>query len=252
MRELNELPKEFEKLKNRPKNLFYKGDISLLNRAKISIVGTRRPNQYTKARTEELSKKLANIGYVIVSGAAMGVDAIAHKGAFPNTIAVMANSLDIIYPAVNRALIEDIYSNALAISEYGSATKATKYSFVHRNRLVVALGEVLIITQADLKSGSLRSFEYAKQMGKEVFVLSHRVGESLGTQKLIKDAEAKVIVDIDEFVSQFGTIEKCEDEFSFLDTPKPLKEALSIYGEELYMMELEGKVVIENLMVRKA
>jgi len=252
MIELKEYPKEFNELKEKPKSLYFKGDLSLLKRPKVSIVGSRRASEYTKNMTFALAQKFSNIGYVVVSGAAMGVDAMAHKGAYPNTIAVMANSLDIIYPAINRSLIEDIYKNSLAISEYGANTKATRYSFVRRNRLVVALGEVLIITEAEIDSGSIRSFEFAKKMGKEVFVLSQRVGQSLGTQKLLLDADAKVIVDIDEFVSRFGEIQKVEDELSFFDTPKRLEDALKIYGDELYMLELEGKIVIENLTVRRA
>jgi DNA processing protein len=251
MRELKKLPKSLTKLKKPPKTLYYEGDINLLDKKLISIVGTRRPSLYTKEMTAILAKKFSQIGYVVVSGAAMGVDAIAHRGAFSNTIAVMANSLDIIYPAVNRSLINEMKNRSLILSEYPQTTKATKYSFVLRNRIVVALGECLIITEADLNSGSLRSFEYAKELGKDIYVLSHRVGESLGTQELIKDGYAKVITDIDEFIARFGEVLEDDDELNFFDTPKSLQEAIDKFGDRVYEFELEGLVEIKNLRVKR-
>ncbi len=247
--ELDRVPDCLKALKKPPARLYYQGDLSLLNKKMISIVGTRRPNQYTKDMTLLLAKRLSSLGCVVVSGAAMGVDALSHKGAFPNTVAVMANSLDIIYPAVNKKLISDLASFSLIFSEYAPTTKATRYSFVHRNRIVVALGEMLIITEADENSGSLRSFEYAKELGKKVYVLSHRVGESRGTQKLIESGEAEIITDVDKFLNQFGKEESVEDELSYLDTPKTLNQALKRYGDRLYEMELEGRVQIKNLTV---
>ncbi len=253
MQTVQKLPSSLEGLKKPVEQLYYRGDLSLLEMPLISIVGTRKPNSYTKDMTYTLSKKLSQAGYVIVSGAAMGVDAIAHQGAFPRTIAVMANSLDIYYPAVNRSLIEKLSKSSLILSEYSPTTKATRYSFVHRNRIVVALGQILIITQADLESGSLRSFEYAKVMGKEVYVLSHRIGESRGTQMLVESGEAKLITDLNRFLEEIGAVQEKSEiaEEDFLSTPKPLKEALKHFGPKLYEMELEGIVEIKDLKVRR-
>jgi DNA processing protein len=131
-----------------------------------------------------------------VSGSALGVDAIAHQYANNNTIAVMANSLDIKYPIFNSKLIRNIYQNSLALSEYQDTTEPTKYSFINRNRIVVALSKILIIAQADLNSGSLRSAEYAIKYNIPIYVLPHQIGESLGTDKLLQDGIAKPIYDI--------------------------------------------------------
>ena len=143
-----------------------------LNKRKISIVGTRRPNSYTKEFTYKLASKLSDANVCIVSGAAMGVDAIAHQGATSNnTIAVVANGLDIRYPSVNKNLIVDIEKNGLILSAYKENEKARNYTFVLRNEIVVALGEILIVTQADINSGTLSSVEYALKMGKKVYTL---------------------------------------------------------------------------------
>ena len=154
-----------ESMKKYPEALFYKGNLALLQRPKVSIVGTRRPSSYTRKFTYMLAQALAKRGVCIVSGAAMGVDAIAHEGAgVENTIAVAANGLDIRYPVVNQKLIEAIENNGLMLSQFKDNFRATGWSFVVRNELVVALGDILIVTEADLGSGSMRSVEYALKM----------------------------------------------------------------------------------------
>jgi len=240
--------KELSLMKKEPKELFYIGNTKLLNRVKVSIVGTRRPCSYTKDYTFKIAKALAKRGVVVVSGAAMGVDAIAHKGAgAENTIAVMANGLDIQYPAVNKSLILDIQKYGLALSFYKDGFKATKWSFVARNELVVALGDILIVTEADLNSGSLRSVEFALEMGKEIYVLPHRLSDSQGTNKLLLDGKATPIYDIEAFANRFGTLEEKKDEFiEFLNTKPTLDEALLKYKDRVYEAELEGLIAIEN------
>jgi len=247
---LSTLPSSLSLLKKPPRTLFSIGDETLLQKHLVSMVGTRHPNQYTKEMTLKIAQKFSKLGFVVVSGAAMGVDALAHKGAYPNTIAVMANSLDIIYPAVNKKLITSLQENALVLSEYEATMRATKYTFVLRNRIVVALGEILIITQADEKSGTMRSAEIAIELGKKIYVLSHRAGESLGTQKLVAEGYAEVITDIDSFVAKFGEAEEeALGELDFFKSPQTLALSLEKFGDKIYEWELEGKITIENLKV---
>lgn len=95
------------------KQIFYCGNLELLNSRKITIVGTRNPNPYAQNFTQTLARKLTNKGAVIVSGGALGIDIIAHKYALPNTIMVSPASLDIIYPRTNAKIIQQIYRDAL-------------------------------------------------------------------------------------------------------------------------------------------
>lgn len=243
IRRTREFGDALKNIKSPPKELYYRGDISLLSSKKISIVGTRRPNQYTQEIVKELASKLSLAGVVVVSGGALGVDIIAHKASYPNTIAVFANSLDSIYPKTNSEMIEKIYTNALALSESENNPTPKKYEFTNRNRLVTALGEVLIIAQADLKSGSLASAAHAKAQGKEIFVLPHRLKESEGTRELVKKGEASYIEDIDEFVARFGELESKKS--SDLDGLR-VEEAYKIHKEKLFELELEGVISIEN------
>lgn len=239
---------ELQNMNKYPKNIYYKGEEKLLLKHKVSIVGTRRPNQYTQNLTIQLASKLSQRGIVIVSGAAMGVDALAHKAAKNNTIAVMANGLDIRYPSVNNNLIKYIEEKALTISTYKQAQKARPYTFVHRNEIVVALGEILIITQADLNSGSLRSAQFALNQGKQIYVLPHRLNESLGTLKLLQNNQAKMIYDLDAFVNSISPCEeKVEDEFLlYCKTNPTYLQAYKKYGTKVDEYELEGFIEIKN------
>ena len=217
--------------------LFYKGNLELLNKPKIAIVGSRKASKYTKEITYLLAKKLSK-KFVIISGGALGVDTEAHKGAFPNTILVSPASLDLIYPKSNENLIKNIYKEALAISEYKKNYKPYKHTFLERNRIIVALSEFVIITEANIKSGSMRSFEWAKEFNKKVYVIPHRLNESSGTRYLAQTNQAEVIWDIDEFCKNLG-INSNEKILS-------LNEAIKIYGSQLYEMELNSEIEIKN------
>jgi DNA processing protein len=252
---IEEIIPALEDMKKYPKALYSIGDRDLLNRPKVSMVGTRRPSNYTKQFTYTLAKALSSRGVCIVSGVAMGVDAISHNGAgVDNTIAVVANSLDIRYPVVNRTLIEQIEDRGLVLSQFPPTFKATPWSFVVRNELVVALGDILIVAEADKKSGSMRSVEFALKMGREIFVLPHRLGESMGTNQLLDSGLAKPIYDIELFANRYGVIPKNDfikrdDFFYFCQTSPTLDEAISKFSTRVYEAELEGLISIENGLV---
>jgi len=218
-------------------SLFYKGNLKLLNKPKIAIVGSRKASKYTKEITYLLAKKLSK-KFVIISGGALGVDSEAHKGAFPNTILVSPASLDLIYPKSNENLIKNIYKEALAISEYEKNYRPFKHTFLERNRIIVALSEFVIITEANIKSGSMRSFEWAKEYNKKVYVIPHRLNESSGTRYLAQTNQAEVIWDIDEFCKNLGI----NSEEKILS----LNEAIKTYGSQIYEMELNGEIEIKN------
>jgi len=244
---LSELPSEFSLLETPPDKIYYRGKTSLLSARKVSIVGARKAYPYSRHVTHSLASELSKRGVCIVSGGAMGIDALAHEGAFPNTIAVLANGLDIVYPKVNKKLLEKISQEALLLSEYEDGEEARSYTFVHRNRLVVALGEVLVVAQADLNSGTMRSVEYALQMGKRIYVLPHRLGESEGTMQLLKEGKAELITDIKVFADNFGLQGNENDAFlSFCLTTDSYEEVLAYDAQKLFEYELLGKIKVIN------
>ena len=217
--------------------LHYKGDISLLDKPKIAIVGTRRPSKYSKEITSKLSAKLSQ-KYVIVSGGAMGIDAVAHQNA-KSTIMVSPSGLDVVYPKINQNLIQDIAKNHLILSEYEPSYTPKAYSFVQRNRIVVGISEFVIIVEADEDSGSIRSFEIAKKLGKKIYTIPHRIGESKGTNKLANTNEMEVIWDIEQFLSDLKITSTLKEDMDY-------NEALRKYGDRLFEMELNQEIVVQN------
>lgn len=250
IKQINFKIEELSSMKKYPNEIFYIGNLDLLKRKKIAIIGTRRPSSYTKEFTYKLSSKLSSNNICIVSGAAMGVDAIAHQGAKSNnTIAVVANGLDIRYPSINKNLIQDIENNGLILSTYKEKEKAKNYTFILRNELVVALGDILIVTEADKNSGSLSSVEFALKMKKEIYTLPHRLNESLGTQELVKKNLIKVIYDIDEFIEKitFKKPKIIEDEVLLFCRNNPTYEStIEKFSSKIFEYELEGKISIKN------
>jgi len=246
---LSSIPSELAAIKTPPQELYFVGDTALLEGRKIAVIGTRRPMAYTKEMTYRIASALTAGGGVVVSGAAMGVDALAHKGAGRRTIAVMGNSLDIIYPKINKTLIHTIYEKSLALSEYAPGYEARPYSFVQRNRIVVGLAEAVVITQADLASGSMTSARIAHEQGKPIYVLPHRSGESEGTNLLLKEGHAKAIYDPEAFVAELGFSRKAEsgdDVLVYVKQNPDYAQAVARYGQTIYEYELEGKIMVKN------
>ena len=240
---------ELECMKVYPKSLYYLGDSSLLKRPKISIVGTRHPSVYTKSFTSEIARKLSLAGVCIVSGGAQGVDALAHHAAgVHNTIMVAGTGLDVRYPAIHKTLIAQIEVQGLVLSQFKAGAPSLKWNFPLRNELVVALGEALIVTQADLKSGSMHSIEYALKMQKPLYVLPHRLGESEGTQWLLQQNLATPLYDIDAFVAQYGQKSvTCNDAFlNYCDTHPLYHEAIEKFAEKVFEYECLGTIRVQN------
>jgi len=241
---------ELHDMKKYPKDLFFIGDTKLLAKRKVSIVGSRKPNQYARQYTHEIASKLARSGVCVVSGGAMGVDATAHKAAgASNTIMVAGTGLDKRYPAINKNIIAEIEKEGLVLSQFKEGTPSQRYNFPLRNELVVALGEVLVVMYAESDSGTMRSVEYAQKMGKDIYVLPHRMGESEGTNKLLQNNMAKAIYDVDLFVSLFGSIENTTIKEPFLEyckTAPSYDSAVEKFASKVFEHELLGDIEVKN------
>ncbi|WP_241856085.1 DNA-processing protein DprA [Sulfurimonas lithotrophica] len=245
--------KELQSMKKYPKELFYDGDLELLKKTKVSIVGSRRPSKYSKTQINSLASKLSDIGVCVVSGGAMGIDAVSHQGAgAQNTISVLPCGIDVRYPSVNKNLLDSIAKEGLLLSQFVLGEKARPYSFVLRNEIVVALGDVLIVGEADEGSGTMRSVEFALEMGKDIYVLSHRIGESKATNKLVQEGKAKAITDIDEFVYSLypdaqNSAHSNTDEFLEYCASNPnYEEAVAKFPTRIFESELSGEILIKD------
>jgi DNA processing protein len=174
-----------------PRSLYVSGELPRERKVSVAIVGTRRPTPYGKDVTYRLAYDLAKRGVVIISGLAIGVDAVAHRAALEAggvTIAVQANGLDRIYPSVNRGLAEKIIERGAVVSEYDPGVSARKHQFLARNRLVSGLADAVIVTEAAARSGTLSTVNHALDQNKEVFAVPGNITSllSVGPNRLIQ------------------------------------------------------------------
>ncbi|MBR4270720.1 MAG: DNA-processing protein DprA [Clostridia bacterium] len=185
-------PRCFRALEVPPLVIYYVGDLSLLNKLCIAIVGTRKCTKYGADLTEKFAKELAIAGCGIVSGLAEGIDVHAHIGALEakgKTIAVLAGGLNYIYPASNVQIARNIIENGgLIISELAPDTSPQSYTFIQRNRLIAAASSGVLVTEAGAKSGAMHTVNFALDLGKDIFAVPGNVTSksSIGTNQLIK------------------------------------------------------------------
>ena len=193
----SDFPDVLKELNDPPLALFSKGDLGLIKKPKVALVGSRRPSPVGSSIASKISKELASLGIVIVSGLALGVDAVGHQGALSvdgGTIAVLGSGIDIAYPARNSQLFTSIEKAGLLLSEYPPGFKPTKYSFPDRNRLVSGLSLGVVIIEAADKSGTLITARLAMEQNREVMVVPGPAvsDQYVGSHRLIRDGAALV------------------------------------------------------------
>lgn len=192
-----EYPAILKEIRGYPRELFYRGNIDLINRRCAAVVGSRKTTQYGRTISKNISGALAEKNIVVVSGMAKGIDACAHRGALEvsgGTIAVLGNGVDVCYPEENRQLKEEIERNGLILSEYPPGKTPEKYYFPQRNRIISGLSELTVVVQAGGSSGALITAELAAEQGREVFAVPGNIDSryNLGNNKLIKEGAVPV------------------------------------------------------------
>lgn len=192
-------PQSLLHLYDPPKELYCRGRLELLKSyKKAAVVGSRKNSLYGKWAAENISGLLSENGVTVISGLAMGIDAIAHRSALDGdggTIAVLGCGIDICYPAINRKLKEDIEQKGLVISEYPPNMKAQRWTFPRRNRIIAALSELVVVAEAGLGSGALITAEIAAEQSKKIMAVPGNINNphSIGANKLIYDGAIPVI-----------------------------------------------------------
>lgn len=189
-------PKKLKQMLKPPLVLFYYGDISLIDKPSIAVVGTRKFNEYGKKCTEDIIGPIIR-GNVVVSGLAKGIDTIAHQTAINNggrTIAVLGSGIDYCYPLENIELYEEIKKNHLIISEYPFDELPFKENFPMRNRIIAGLGDAMYIPQINsYASGTMISINLMLALGKEIFVAPHPLFSETINNTLLNEGASFVI-----------------------------------------------------------
>lgn len=194
----SQYPKGFLQLNDSPFVIFYKGRLELIDKKCFTIVGTRNPSNYGKKMTRLFAGELSRNGLTIVSGMATGIDAYAHRFTMDekgDTIAILGNGHNQIYPAVNYELYKEISQKGLVISEFLPDFKGTVYSYPRRNRLLSAMSIGVLVVEAGEKSGTMYTVEYALEQGCNVFVLTGAADNTriLGNLRLIRNSQCAMV-----------------------------------------------------------
>lgn len=185
-----------------PAALFVKGDADTLKCPQFAIVGSRNPSQAGRKIAQFFASQLAETGFVINSGMALGIDYCAHDGALTSgkTIAVLGCGPDIMYPARHRQLAESIVKGGALVSEFPPGTPPLASNFPRRNRIISGLSVAVLVVEATINSGSLITARCAMEQGREVFAIPGPVQSALsrGCHCLIKEGAKLVesIVDV--------------------------------------------------------
>jgi DNA processing protein len=203
-----EYPKNLQEIYDPPLVLYVKGTLKEGDALAIGVVGSRRTTLYGQDMARKLAFQLARLGVTVVSGLARGIDTAAHNGALQakgRTVAVIGCGIDVVYPAENKKLADEIVEKGGAVvTEFPFGVKPDRQNFPMRNRIISGWSLGVVVVEANLKSGALITAAQAAEQGRQVFAVSGRADSILsrGTNKLIKDG-AKLTEDVEDVLSEF-------------------------------------------------
>ncbi len=240
-----------------PAVLYVRGNLP--QKLSLAIVGTRNDDLQSGSIAEKLSGLLAQYDIAIVSGLAIGIDRRAHIGALKaggSTIGVMANGIDMLYPASNRDIYTDIINsgNGCVLSEYPPKVRITRWTFVRRNRIISGLSKGVIVIKAGEKSGALITARYALEHNRELFVCcGHSFDEGYkGCYKLLKEGAHPVfdeqdileVLSVDKLYRQPTLFDKVEKNQGIQERSK-----ISVYENDDIVKTLQsGSMDIDTLI----
>lgn len=196
-----------------PLVLWARGPLSLQQSTEqaLAVVGARCSSGYGEQVTAELAGELAARGWTIVSGAAFGIDGMAHRAALAAggaTIAVLACGVDRPYPAQHERLLAEIAETGLVVSEYPPGAAALKHRFLARNRLIAALSDGVLVVEAGMRSGARNTAKWARRLGRPALAVPGPIiaAASVGCHRMIRDREAILVTRVDEIHDEVGPL----------------------------------------------
>ncbi|MDD2997921.1 MAG: DNA-protecting protein DprA [Erysipelotrichia bacterium] len=233
-------PPLLREIPDSPVALFVSGDIDMHEAPAIAIVGARNGTQMGYDIARDFACKLADAGFVIVSGLALGIDTYAHRGALEageKTIAVLANGPDIVYPRGNQKIRDAILKKGAIISEYPPGVIARPWFFPVRNRIISGMCIATLVVEASARSGSLITARLAAEQNREVFAIpgSIRSKVSEGTISLIQDG-ANLVTSPEEIIEYFSALlpekKKLAKMDDFADLTEEERKLLSFLSDQ--------------------
>lgn len=233
-------PEILKEIPDAPKQLYVRGSLPKDHSLNFAIVGTRAASDYGRTLAFKIAKELAELGFNIISGLALGIDTEAHLGALEGkgkTTAVMGSAIDdnSIYPSENLNIVKKIISSGGAvISEYEPGTKSEIWFFPERNRIISGLSRGVLVVEAPEKSGALITARLALEQNREVFAIPGSIfsKNSFGANNLIKSG-AKMVTAVDDILEELNLTD--------LKTEKGIKEEENLTEEEKIILNIIEK-----------
>lgn len=238
-----------------PPVLFAQGNLALLERPALAVVGSRDHTAYGESVARTVAAHAGRAGLVVVSGMARGLDAVAHAAALDaggTTIGVLGNGLGVIYPAANRRLYERVREHGLLLSEFPPGERPHAGSFPRRNRLISGLARVTMVVEAAPGSGALITAGTALDQGREVMAVPGPITSavSTGCNRLVRDGATPYLEPADLFVHYPEAAFVPEPAATMENGLRGLPETLSV--DERAVAELMGQepVHLDRLVER--
>ncbi|PLW70868.1 DNA-processing protein DprA [Pseudohalioglobus lutimaris] len=209
-------------IKDPPQTLYVRGDVELLSKPQLAIVGARRATAMGLKLAEEIAGAATRAGLGVCSGLALGIDGAAHRGALiagGSTVAVMATGVERIYPHRHSGLGEEIAAAGCVVTEFPPGTPPLPHNFPRRNRIISGLSLGVLVVEAALPSGSLITANIAAEQGREVFALPWSVAHKGGTGclHLLRDG-AKMVQGIEDILEELDSLYGLQ--LSLLERPR--------------------------------
>ncbi|MFF0632032.1 DNA-processing protein DprA [Nocardia sp. NPDC004151] len=196
-----------------PLVLWVRGSRSLLETTEraIAVVGARCSTGYGNHATGEIAGELAARGWTVVSGAAFGIDGMAHRAALGvggMTIAVLACGPDRPYPVQHDHLLAEIADRGLVVTEYPPGTSARKHQFLARNRLIAALADGVVVVEAGIRSGSRNTVKWCRRLGRPAMAVPGPItsAASVGCHRMIREGEAFIVTRAEDILDEAGPL----------------------------------------------
>jgi DNA processing protein len=203
-------PELLKQIYDPPFALFVRGNPEVLSSIQLGIVGSRNPTTDGRRMARDFSRQLAAVGLTITSGLALGIDCCSHLGALDangQTIAVLGNGLNSIYPKSNSQLAESIIENGALVSELPLDYRPLPANFPRRNRIISGVSTGVLVVEAALKSGSLITARCAMEQGRDVFAIPGSIHNPLtrGCHSLIREG-AKLVEQLQDIIEEIGPL----------------------------------------------
>lgn len=239
-------PEQLRKIKNPPKQLYVKGNVENLKGCGIAVIGTRNCTMYGRRMCKIFSMNLSGYNLNIISGLAKGIDTCAHKSCMDakgKTIAVLPSGFNKVFPSENEDLLDEILKKGgTIVTEYPPDFEKTSNSCRERNRIIAGLAIGTLVIEAGKHSGTSITVRNTNEQGKKAFCIPSSLlsSKGIGTNRMIKNGEAKMVTEVEDIIKEFPGIKaKSDFEFKRIEYSKNKNKKIQVTNFEIEEENIE-------------